>query len=84
MSKRCEIEDWAGNKTYPGLTFGSVTEAWDFLMEDQHKRHPNATEKEFDDIMGEFYTEEVDAPDPIPLCTRHSRCPSNCMYRTIK
>ena len=55
-----EIRDWAGNKTYPGQTFDSMQDAWDFLTEDQHKRHPNATEKEFDDIMDEFHTSEVE------------------------
>jgi hypothetical protein len=54
---RYKIEDWTGRDMYPGQTWGSVTAAWDFLMEDQRKRHPNATEKEFDEIMGEFYTE---------------------------
>jgi len=54
---RCKIVDWAGNEVYPGQTFRTVIDAWDFLMQDQHARHPNASEKEFDEIMGEFATE---------------------------
>lgn len=56
---QCKIVDWAGNETYPGKTFDSEIDAWDFLMDDQHKRHPDATEKEFNDVMGEFETEEA-------------------------
>lgn len=44
----CKILDWAGNEMYLGKTFASIEEAWDFLTEDQHKRHPAATEKEFE------------------------------------
>src|SRR5579872_6471040 len=58
---RCKIVDWAGNETYPGRTFPDVATAWDFLTEDQHKRHPHVTDDEFDTIMGEFETAE--APD---------------------
>lgn len=54
-----KILDWAGNETYPGRVFATTQDAWDFLTEDQHQRHPNATEKEFNDIMGEFQTVEA-------------------------
>lgn len=57
---KCKILDWAGNEAYPGSTFTNTQSAWDFLTEDQRKRNPNATEKEFDEIMGEFQTVKVD------------------------
>lgn len=56
---KVQLIDWAGNDVYPGQLFDSNEAAWDFLTEDQHKRHPEATEKEFNEIMGEFYTKEV-------------------------
>jgi hypothetical protein len=57
---KVQLIDWAGNDVYPGQLFDSNEAAWDFLTEDQHKRHPEATEKEFEEIMGEFYTKEVE------------------------
>jgi hypothetical protein len=60
MPKQCEILDWAGNHKFPGHTFNNEVDAWDFLMEQQHKLHPNATDDEFDEIMGEFQTSYVE------------------------
>ena len=57
---KCELVDWAGNKVYPGMEFDSVQDAWDFLMDDQHKRHPDVTDDEFDEILGEFDTFALD------------------------
>lgn len=60
QTKRVKLVDWAGNEPYPGHTFASVDDAWSFLTEDQRKRHPQATEAEFDDIMGEFEIANVE------------------------
>ena len=60
MSKQCEILDWAGNRKFPGRTFNNEVDAWDFLMEQQHKLNPSATDDEFDEIMGEFQTRYVE------------------------
>jgi len=56
----CKILDWAGNEMYHGKTFDSGADAWDFLTEDQHRLHPDATDDEFDEIMGEFQTVACD------------------------
>lgn len=58
--ERCKILDWAGNETYPGRTFANATEAWDFLTDDQRQRHPHATDKELDEMLGEFQTVSAD------------------------
>lgn len=56
---KVKLQDWAGNDVYHGQKFNSIEDAWDFLTEDQHKRHPEATEKEFEEILGEFQTCEI-------------------------
>jgi hypothetical protein len=59
------IVDWVGNNVYPGKDFNSEQDAFAFLAEDQHKRHPNVTEDEFNAIMSEFHVE-------FTLCLRTS------------
>ena len=54
------IKDWAGNLPYGAKTFESLEEADSFLVEDQRARHPNATEDEFDTLLGEFYIDPVE------------------------
>lgn len=66
MDMKHKILDWAGNEPYPQQTFDTVGDAWDFLTEDQHQRHPNATDDEFDEIMGEFQTVPTKEPEPEP------------------
>lgn len=51
---KVRIVDWAGNEPYPGKRFNNTGDAWSFLTEDQRRQHPNATEDEFDTILGEF------------------------------
>ena len=63
-----QILDWTGKDVYPGQTWPSFQDGHDFLTEDQRKRNPDATDDEFDEIMGEFYVEPVkesDEPEPI-------------------
>lgn len=58
--QKYEILDWTGKNVYPDKTFESTIAASDFLTEDQHKRHPNATDKEFEAVLGEFSVEPVE------------------------
>lgn len=59
---KTKIEDWTGKDVYPGQTFNSVQEASDFLLADQRKRNPKATDDEFDEIIGEFHITEQPEP----------------------
>lgn len=58
--KKYKITDWAGNKHYGDKTFPTLADASGFLAADQHKRHPNATDAEFEAIINEFHIDEQD------------------------
>lgn len=51
------IKDWAGNLKYDGKTFPTAEDASNFLTEDQRRQHPNASDDEIQEIIGEFYIE---------------------------
>lgn len=58
-----KIIDWAGNLKYNGQTWDTFDDAMSFLMEDQRKRNPDASDDELNEIIGEFYVEEAEPCD---------------------
>lgn len=53
------ISDWNGNVKYDGQKFDTAADAWNFLIQDQRKRHPGASDFEIGQIIAEFYIDKM-------------------------
>lgn len=58
MSKTFIIQDWAGNQLFPGKTFESFEDGWDFLYEKIDNSEYDRNQNDNDDNYQEYFVIE--------------------------